>query len=80
MWNILWSDSQMFLDMIQNREGVWVAILESRVIRYDGRIGIHMTLAYKHDAIHMRDTDEIVWVKKKLNSDDPYLELTHEEE
>jgi hypothetical protein len=70
----------MLVDMIETKEGVWVPILESHLVRHDGRIGIHMRLQYKHDAIHMRDTDEVVWVKKKLNTDDPYLELTHEEE
>lgn len=84
MWNILWSDSQMLIDMIETKEGVWVPILESHVVRHDGRIGIHMRLQYKYDAIHMRDTNEVVWVKKRedSNRESPPIETenTTEEE
>ena len=84
MWNILWSDSQMLFDTIQTKDGTYVPILESHVVRHDGRIGIHMRLAHKYDAIHMRDTDEVIWVKKRedSNRESPPLETenTTEEE
>ena len=72
----------MLSDTIQTKDGTYVPILESHVGRHDGRIGIHMRLGYKYDAIHMRDTDEVLWVKKREDSNrgDPPLEIETTEE
>lgn len=81
---MVYGEVRMIFDTIQTKDGTYVPILETHVVRHDGRIGIHMTLAYKHDAIHMRDTDEVIWVKKRedSNRESPPIEIenTTEEE
>jgi hypothetical protein len=55
-------------DMLETRDGTWVPILHRQMVRHDGRLGLHMTLQHTVDAIQMRDTGEMVWVKRKTSS------------
>lgn len=64
-------------DMLETRDGTWVPILSRQMVRTsDGRIGMHMTLDFDHDAIEWRDGSGLVWVKRKeSNRGSPHLEI-----